>query len=162
MDFKDALLEAYRKKEKNGRYEFNNGKKTSIITNPHYNDLTTYQFDPTAKPKKKKETSQKLLEEVVDVFKSMLSKIAANTVNQAIQKNPHMSQDKYNQLKAQTTQDLNNIPTDQIVTQYSNMLNEPTAVQQKDQEEQDEEQALANGEPYNDPNASTNFVNNRL
>lgn len=157
MDFKEILVEAYRKKESNGRYEFSTGKNTKIVVNPSHHDLTVYQFDPKAKKKKKKEDSVKLIE-AVDVFKRMIGKLAANAVYQAIQKNPHMSPEKYSELRAQTNQKLKSLPTDQIVTQYSNAQGMPTVVQVAQQNDQTDQQ----DQTPPDPNASTNYVLNRL
>lgn len=162
MDFKETLLEAYRKKENNGRYEFSTGKNTKIIVSPQYGDLTTYQFDPKAKRKKTKEDKKALTESVVNVFKKMISSLAANAVSQAVEKNPNMSPEQYSDLKNQTTQSLKSMSTDQLVTQYANAQGQPTVVQQKQQQDQEEQDANDSGQPYDDPDHSTNYVSNRV
>ena len=157
MDFKEILVESYRKKEKDGRYEFSTGKNTKVVVNPSHIDLTTYQYDPNAKRKKKKDKNKdegKKLMESFDVFKRMLGKIAADTVYQAVQKTPNMTPEKYDELRTQTSQQLKTLPTDQIVTQYSNLKGETTVVQQAQQDNQDQQPE--------DPNHSTEYVINRL
>jgi len=158
MDFKEILVESYRKKEKDGRYEFSTGKNTKVVVNPSHTDLTTYQYDPNAKRKKKKDKDEgKKLMESFDVFKRMIGKIAADTVYQAVQKTPNMSPEKYDELRAQTNQQLKSLTTDQIVTQYSNLKGEPTVVQKAQQDNQDDQD-----QQPEDPNHSTNYVINRL